>query len=137
MNVPLSVWMALPSADGPDPNADPNVRIESSQWPATIDESMQATWGAKWLALAVAKPFVRTINWLQASDAAPHLYPHAGLIRPDQTAKTAACMVEDVAQGDAALNCRGMSCPHDALPLSFPDYNRQFFATLGTVGSDD
>jgi Glycosyl hydrolase family 10 len=87
LNVPLSVWMALPSADGPDPNADPNVRIESTQWPATIDESVQASWGAKWLALAVAKPFVRTISWLQASDAAPHLYPHAGLIRPDLTPK--------------------------------------------------
>jgi Glycosyl hydrolase family 10 len=87
LSVPLSIWMALPSADGPDPNADPNVRIESSQWPTAVDESVQATWGSKWLALAVAKPFVRTINWLQASDDAPHLYPHAGLIRPDQTAK--------------------------------------------------
>jgi Glycosyl hydrolase family 10 len=87
LNVPLSVWMALPSADGRDANADPNVRIESSQWPAAIDESVQATWGSKWLALAVAKPFVRTIQWLQASDAVPHLYPHAGLLRPDHTPK--------------------------------------------------
>jgi hypothetical protein len=87
LNVPLSVWMALPSAAGPDSNADPNVRIEASQWPTTIDESVQATWGAKWLALTVAKPFVRTVNWLQASDATPHFYPHAGLIRPDLTPK--------------------------------------------------
>jgi hypothetical protein len=87
LNVPLHVWMALPSADGPDPSADPLVRVESSQWPLPLDETLQATWGAKWIALAVAKPFVRTLSWLQASDAIPHLYPHGGLTRRDQTAK--------------------------------------------------
>ncbi len=35
----------------------------------------------------MAKPFVRTLSWLAASDALPHLYPHSGLVRPDQTAK--------------------------------------------------
>ena len=43
--------------------------------------------GAKWLALAVAKPFVRSVSWLASTDAAPHLYPHTGLLRADQTAK--------------------------------------------------
>jgi hypothetical protein len=87
LNVPLHVWMALPSADGPDPNADPRMRVESAQWPVPLDEALQASWGAKWAALAVAKPFVRTLSWLQASDAFPHLYPHGGLLRPDQTTK--------------------------------------------------
>jgi len=87
LNVPLHVWMALPSGDGPDPNADPQVRVESSQWPVPIDEKSQAAWGTKWIALAVAKPFVRTISWLQLSDAVPHFYPHGGLLRLDQTAK--------------------------------------------------
>jgi hypothetical protein len=87
LNVPLHVWMVLPSSSGPDPNADALVRVEPSQWPVPLDESLQATWGAKWIALAVAKPFVRTVSWLQASDAIPHLYPHAGLLRPDQTPK--------------------------------------------------
>jgi hypothetical protein len=87
LNVPLHLWMVLPSADGPDPNAEPGVRVESSQWPAGPDESSQAAWAARWIALAVAKPFVRTVSWLQAGDAGPHLYPHGGLLRPDQTAK--------------------------------------------------
>ena len=87
LNVPLHVWMVLPSTDGPDPNADPRMRVESAQWPVPLDESLQAAWGAKWAALAVAKPFVRTLSWLQASDAFPHLYPHGGLLRPDQTTK--------------------------------------------------
>jgi hypothetical protein len=87
LNVPLCVWMALPSALGPDPLADPSVSVDPTQWPASLDESLQAAWGAKWLALAVAKPFVRTVSWLQGSDATPHLYPHAGLMRADQSAK--------------------------------------------------
>jgi hypothetical protein len=87
LNVPLHVWMAMPSADGPDPNADPNVRVESAQWPGPVTEASQAAWGSKWIALAVAKPFVRTVSWLQASDSVPHFYPHSGLLRPDQTAK--------------------------------------------------
>jgi hypothetical protein len=27
------------------------------------------------------------VTWLQPSDAAPHLYPHGGLFRPDHTPK--------------------------------------------------
>ena len=87
LNVPLHVWMALPSSDGSDANADPRVRVESPQWPVPLDEALQADWAAKWVALAVAKPFVRTVSWLQLSDAFPHVYPHAGLLRPDQTPK--------------------------------------------------
>jgi hypothetical protein len=87
LNVPLCIWMALPSAAGPDPLADKTVQVEAQQWPASLDENLQAAWGAKWLALAVAKPFVRTACWQQSSDAVPHLYPHAGLLRPNQTAK--------------------------------------------------
>jgi len=87
LNVPLHLRMVVPSADGADPLAEPDVRIESSQWPEAPDESMQAAWGARWIALAVAKPFVHTVSWLQSSDAVPHLYPHGGLVRPDQTAK--------------------------------------------------
>jgi hypothetical protein len=37
--------------------------------------------------VAVAKPFVSSLSGLQVSDALPHLYPHGGLFRPDQTPK--------------------------------------------------
>ncbi len=87
LNVPLHLWMAFPSADGPDPNAEPGIRVETTQWPTTPTESSQAAWGAKWIAMAVAKPFVRTVSWLHASDAMPHIYPHGGLVRPNLTAK--------------------------------------------------
>jgi Glycosyl hydrolase family 10 len=87
LNVPLCIWMALPSTAGPDPLADSSIHVEAQQWPDSLDENLQAAWGAKWLALAIAKPFVRTVSWMQSSDAIPHLYPHAGLLRGDQTAK--------------------------------------------------
>src|SRR3954452_22378994 len=87
LNLPLHIWLAFPSSAQPDPQADPTVRVEAEQWPGPLDEMTQAAWGAKWAALAVAKPFVRSVTWLQPSDATPHLYPHAGLFRPDQTPK--------------------------------------------------
>ena len=87
LNLPLHVGIVFPSGAEPDPKADPDVRVETAQWPGTPDETSQAHWGAKWIALAVAKPFVRSVTWSQPSDAAPHLYPHGGLFRGDNTAK--------------------------------------------------
>jgi hypothetical protein len=87
LNLPLHIWFAFPSSNRPDPQADPTVRVETDQWPAPPDEMTQAAWAAKWIALAVAKPFVRSVTWLQPSDATAHLYPHAGLFRPDGAPK--------------------------------------------------
>ncbi len=75
LNVPLCVWMAFPSPAGPDPWPTPRFKSRLSNGQARSDENLQAAWGAKWLALAVAKPFVRTVSWLERSDAVPHLYP--------------------------------------------------------------
>lgn len=87
LNVPLHLWIVMPGASGPDPNAEPGVRLEAAQWPGPPDEHLQANWGARWMALAIAKPFVRTVTWLQASDAAPHTYPNGGLIAPTGAAR--------------------------------------------------
>ncbi|WP_422924770.1 hypothetical protein [Singulisphaera sp. PoT] len=87
LNLPLYITMAIPSASTPDPKADPTVRVETSQWPTPPDEATQAHWASKWVALAVAKPFVRSVTWAQASDNPPHLFPHAGLFRTNHTPK--------------------------------------------------
>ena len=79
LNLPLHVWMTLPSSSALDPLADASIRVESGQWPEPPDEMTQANWAAKWLALAVAKPIVRSVTWSQISDAVPHAYPHGGL----------------------------------------------------------
>jgi hypothetical protein len=87
LNVPLYLWMVLPSGDGADPNSDSGIRVETTQWPSALDPASQAEWGEKWIAMAVAKPFVRTVSWLHASDALPHIFPHGGLVGADQAAK--------------------------------------------------
>jgi hypothetical protein len=87
LNLPLHITFAFPSSSEPDPQADPTIRVETAQWPSPPDEASQANWAARWISLAVAKPYVRSVTWLQPTDATPHLYPHAGLFRRDNTAK--------------------------------------------------
>lgn len=87
LNLPLHISLVCPSSAEPDPRADPQIAVEVAQWPAPPGEDSQRDWAARWVALAVAKPFVRSVTWLHASDAAPHVYPHGGLFRADQTPK--------------------------------------------------
>lgn len=89
LNVPLNVTLVAPSSTAVDPKADPNVKIEEWQWSAPPTEASQADWVASWTALAIAKPFVRAVTWLQPSDGLPHIYPNGGLHRPDGTPKPA------------------------------------------------
>ncbi len=51
LNVPLHLWMVMPAASGPDPLAEPGVRVEASQWPNPPDPA-----DAGELGLAVARP---------------------------------------------------------------------------------
>lgn len=87
LNVPLHLTMAAPSSTEPDDQADPNVKVETNQWPQPPDEAAQKNWAEPWVALAVAKPFVRSVTWRHASDGVPHIYPNAGLFRADGSAK--------------------------------------------------
>jgi hypothetical protein len=87
INLPLHVSIVLPSSSGPDAKADAAGQVDPDQWPGPVDEETQRAWAARWVSLAAAKPFVRSVTWLQASDAAPHLFAHGGLFRPDQSAK--------------------------------------------------
>jgi len=94
LNVPLHVWMTLPSSSAPDPKADPSIRVETWQWPSALQEGPQSELAARWLALTVAKPFVRSIAWMQADDSSPHLYPHGGLLRADGRPKPLVAWLE-------------------------------------------
>ncbi len=87
MSLPLYLWIVLPSSPADDPLADPAVLVESAQWPSPLDEATQADWASKWIALAVAKPFVRSVVWMQVSDAEAHRFPHGGLYRADRSPK--------------------------------------------------
>ncbi|WP_337177873.1 endo-1,4-beta-xylanase [Paludisphaera sp.] len=89
LNVPLNVILAAPSSAEADPLADPDVAVEGWQFPAPPTEAGQAAWAASWAALAIAKPFVRSVTWAHPTDGLPHIYPHAGLFRPDGAPKPA------------------------------------------------
>ncbi|WP_233579107.1 hypothetical protein [Tautonia sociabilis] len=87
LNQPLYVTISLPSASGEDPAAAPDGELDPRQWPGSPTEQMQLEMASRWISLAVAKPYVRAVIWSHASDAAPHLYAHAGLFRPDHSPK--------------------------------------------------
>ncbi|CAN5910626.1 hypothetical protein BH23PLA1_BH23PLA1_43180 [soil metagenome] len=95
LNLPIHVTLAIPSAFGSDSKASPGVFIEESQWASTPSETSQNEMAAAWISLAVAKPFVRSVTWQHISDAEPHLYPNAGLFRPDNTAKPILAWLKD------------------------------------------
>ena len=99
LNLPLHVGLVAPSSADADPRADPGVRVELGQWPAPPDEASQRDWASEWVALAVAKPFVRSVTWLQATDATPHLYPHGGLFGPEGAPKLALPWLKSFREG--------------------------------------
>lgn len=87
LNYPLYLSIVMPSGTALDPQADSHVNVEVDQWPSPPTDASQASIAARWIALAVAKPFVRSVAWRQLDDSSPHLYPHGGLVRPNQTPK--------------------------------------------------
>ncbi len=87
LNYPLYITIVMPSATTADPQADAAIHVEADQWPSPPSEATQAAIAARWIALAVAKPFVRSVAWKQLDDSSPHQYPHGGLIRPDKKPK--------------------------------------------------
>ncbi len=87
VNLPIHLSLAIPSDPSPDPLADAAAQQQANAWPSTPTERKQARWAVKWLSLAAAKPYVREIHWAHASDAFPHLFPHAGLFRADHQPK--------------------------------------------------
>ena len=89
VNLPLHVSFALPSSSAPDPQAAEGIKVETIQWPRSVDEQLQCEWASSWISLAAAKPFVRSVTWLQATDAVPHIFPHAGLVKADGSPKAA------------------------------------------------
>ena len=89
LNQPLYVTIALPSSAGDDPAASGDSSVEDRQWSSPPDEATQREFASRWVALAAAKPYVRAVIWTHASDASPHLYPHAGLFREDHSPKPA------------------------------------------------
>ncbi len=89
LSLPLTVSLAFPSQARPDPRAGEGIAVAEPQWRERWSEETQAEWLAETLPLLMAKPTVSGIEWSHFSDAVPHRYPHAGLLRGDGTVKPA------------------------------------------------
>jgi hypothetical protein len=89
LGVPLQVTLGYPSQQAPDAQADPDLRVGAGWWRAGYSPESQADWAAMFTTLALCKPFVRSVHWTHFSDAAPHQFPHCGLIDAAGKAKPA------------------------------------------------
>ena len=56
-------------------------------WRLPVSEDAQAEWIDEYVPLLLAKPAVLAVFWNHLSDAQPHRFPHAGLVRTDGSGK--------------------------------------------------
>ncbi len=89
LGLPLRVTFGYPSSPKPDPLADPEMRIDAGRWQEGFLPQVQAEWAAQFVALALCKPFVQSVQWTYPYDAESHQFPHAGLFDADGQSKPA------------------------------------------------
>ncbi|HLJ10724.1 MAG TPA: endo-1,4-beta-xylanase [Planctomycetaceae bacterium] len=87
LGLPLQVTLAFPSGTEPDANQTTDLEVDARSWKQTVNERAQAEWIDEYIPLLLAKPAVLAVFWNHLSDAQPHRFPHAGLVRPDGSAK--------------------------------------------------
>lgn len=89
LNLPIHVTLACPSSGEDDPLSYPDWEVESRLWPAGCDEDSQAVYLDRVMELLLAKPLVSGVFLTHFSDANPHQFPFAGILREDGTPKPA------------------------------------------------
>jgi hypothetical protein len=81
LGVPLHVTLSYPSSDAADAGlSDPDFRVHGGRWGEEFTPAGQADWARAFGRLVLCKPVVRGVTWAHAEDAAPHYFPHCGLI---------------------------------------------------------
>jgi hypothetical protein len=80
LGVPIQATLAYPSSSSASDLADPDQRVNLGYWRDGYTPQAQADWAGAFAALALCKPYVRTLQWAHWSDAQPHAYPRCGLI---------------------------------------------------------
>jgi hypothetical protein len=87
LGLPLQVTLAFPSATDHDAHQTTDLEVDARSWRIPVNEEAQARWIDDYLPLLLAKPAVVAVFWNHLSDAQPHRFPHAGLVRPDGSGK--------------------------------------------------
>jgi hypothetical protein len=80
LGVPLQVTLGYASSAGLDPLAAPDLAVAGGHWRGGFSPAVQADWAAAFAPLALCKPAVYAVYWVQAGDADPHVFPHCGLL---------------------------------------------------------
>jgi hypothetical protein len=78
--VPLQVTLGYPATTELDSAADSEADVGAGTWRSDINPQAQSDWAAEFASLALAKPYVRAVQWVNFMDAQPHLFPNVGLI---------------------------------------------------------
>jgi glycosyl hydrolase family 10 len=89
LGVPIQATLGYPSARTACASACPDQRVNLGNWRGGHTESSQADWASVFAAMALCKPFVRTVQWAHWSDTQPHFFPHGGLINSQGRPKPA------------------------------------------------
>jgi hypothetical protein len=80
LGVPLQVTLGYPALAEADPGAEPGLTADAGHWRAGLGPEGQADWAEAVAELALAKPYVRAVQWVHFSDAEPHHFPNCGLV---------------------------------------------------------
>ncbi len=89
LGVPLQTTLAYPSSTQAAELADPDQRVNLGDWRGGYFEETQADWASAFAALALCKPYVRTVQWCHWSDADRHAFPNCGLVDEEGREKAA------------------------------------------------
>src|SRR5207253_7504629 len=79
LGVPIQATLGYPSSAATE-MACPDQRVNLGNWRGAHSEITQADWASAFAAMALCKPYVRTVQWAHWSDAEPHQFPHCGLV---------------------------------------------------------
>ena len=89
LNLQIHVTLACPSSGDDDPLSYPDWEVDSRLWPTACAEDNQAEYLDRVMELLLAKPSVAGVFLPHFSDAEPHQFPFAGVLRSDGTPKPA------------------------------------------------
>jgi hypothetical protein len=89
LGIPIYVTLAFPSANGADAKCRTDLEVGEASWRDAWTENAQAEWIDDYLPILMAKDQIVGIYWTHFSDSDPHDFPHAGLLRHDETPKPA------------------------------------------------
>jgi GH35 family endo-1,4-beta-xylanase len=89
LNLPIQVTLAVPSSGEDDPLSYPDWEVEPRLWPTGCSDDNQAECIDRVTELLLAKQSVAGVFLSHFSDANPHQFPFAGVLRADGTPKPA------------------------------------------------